>query len=424
VKFSVSIPDLSFKVSYYNILVWLIAITVITGMKFYFLWENEWILQVLFIITFLFFLARLKIQYQVNDLIVLTFLVLLAIYMSLPKSQGEFDIPFGPLFILVLLSLTIDKRAKVFKIFSWIFAISFIPGMVVLMLSGIGLDLGYETLVKESLSNYIIYKKYLGSVFLQGYNPGLLDTQGNIIPYTGGLFNRFCGMFSEPGYVGTIAALLIIADNFNLKKINNIILLIGGLLTLSLAFFILISIYIIGNFGKYLIQFLVKLSIIKKMIFFIFLVLSVAFVMKNEYTKRFILSRLRIEEGWIRGDNRASDEFNVHYKQFLNMGFEKKLFGLGNNAHVNTNTDVSSYKGIIYNYGFLGFSLIIGFLLIYGIYFFRKKSGILFMLLFVLSLYQRASFFAITNLTIFFTGLANLKYQFQEEQRILKETMK
>ena len=56
---------------------------------------------------------------------------------------------------------------------------------------------------------------------------------------------RLCGICNEPGYFGTICALILCASSLNLKKKSNIIILIAGFLTFSLAFIITLVIYLL-----------------------------------------------------------------------------------------------------------------------------------------------------------------------------------
>ena len=56
-------------------------------------------------------------------------------------------------------------------------------------------------------------------------------------------FYRFCGLFEEPGVVGTICSLLLVADRIDLKSNENKLLFFYGLISFSLAFYILIIIY-------------------------------------------------------------------------------------------------------------------------------------------------------------------------------------
>lgn len=49
------------------------------------------------------------------------------------------------------------------------------------------------------------------------------------------LMPRFAGLFLEPGHLGTICCFLLYVENFNFKKLGNIVLLLGVLFSFSLA---------------------------------------------------------------------------------------------------------------------------------------------------------------------------------------------
>ena len=60
--------------------------------------------------------------------------------------------------------------------------------------------------------------------------------------YQQGLYLRFNSIFDEPGYYGTIVALYLVLDNLDFSKKQNIVLLIGGVLTLSFAFYLILGV--------------------------------------------------------------------------------------------------------------------------------------------------------------------------------------
>ena len=62
-------------------------------------------------------------------------------------------------------------------------------------------------------------------------------------------FIRFYGPFDEPGVVGTICGLMLCINRMNFRDYKSIILLVAGLLSLSLYFFIVIGVYSIFHFA-------------------------------------------------------------------------------------------------------------------------------------------------------------------------------
>ena len=89
-----------------------------------------------------------------------------------------------------------------------------------------------------------------------------------------GSFIRACGFFNEPGFYGTIIALFLVIDGINLKKLDNVIILIAGVLTFSAAFYILLIGYAI-----------LKLVISKPVlgVFALFIFIFVIYFLNNLY---------------------------------------------------------------------------------------------------------------------------------------------
>ena len=88
---------------------------------------------------------------------------------------------------------------------------------------------------------------------------------------------RFMGPFDEPGVLGTISALLLSADKLNLNKNSNKIIFFSGLISLSLAFYVLISLY-------FILAMVLKLN--KRNILFIILAILFKYVLSSENNKK------------------------------------------------------------------------------------------------------------------------------------------
>lgn len=58
-------------------------------------------------------------------------------------------------------------------------------------------------------------------------------------------YPRLCGLFNEPGYLGTVLALLLCAEGFDARKPSTWIILIAGAMTLSLAFASIVGVYLV-----------------------------------------------------------------------------------------------------------------------------------------------------------------------------------
>lgn len=169
---------------------------------------------------------------------------------------------------------------------------------------------------------------------------------------------RFMGMFDEPGVVGTISAVLLIIDRFDLKKKRNVVLLISGLFSFSLFFYLIcfFSIFIYSPFK-------IKVGVV-------FLIGVLVFVLRdNDVVNALIFSRFSMENGMITFvDNRNTTLFNDVYEQFKQSSAYWTGMGVGSSMKVGEGG--SSYKMLVMDYGMLFFVvyLISFYMIIFRIY--------------------------------------------------------
>ncbi len=278
-----------------------------------------------------------------------------------------------------------------------------------------------KSLCYESFRLYMIITGALGLVALSSYFLGL-PIPHSIVPYytqyeaTNYYFYidygfsylcvnntgvRLCGLFNEPGYYGTIAAFYLIADNFNLKSKGNIIILLSGLLTVSLAFivlcimFFLLKIYRFNSFFKNV-----------SYIIILFGLLVLVGLISNDVISN-VADRFSFEGGTFKGDNRSNDSLDFIFNQVIS-GNEYTLFGYGSLD----NLDIGHAGGIkkfIVQYGLVGGLLTLSLLLVSSIRY--EKLSVLkfcFVFLFFVSLYQRSSIFNLCYFMALFGGLCHI----------------
>lgn len=308
----------------------------------------------------------------------------------------------------------IDQK-KVFKAFSFLFMLAVIPAIIYWIGEELlNINFPYGTIYPVNaakISGGFVYKHYFGAVITinRGY---VIDTP------------RLCGIFNEPGVIGTIAALLLVGDGLKLKNnIKNIIILTAGILSFSLAFFILMTTaYILKNIT-------VKP---KKIIIFIFTLVACLFLIttygvKNELLNKYIFSRLEIQNGDISGNNRTTDSFDYTYNNFLKNGNLKDLcFGKGTDA-ANNNVwmvESSSYKKLIYDFGIIGslYSLIYILSIIPIKYKKTTKDMIIFVLIFIFSVYQRPYIMNLQFMVILLGGISNLYLMVTSKKKEERDT--
>lgn len=129
---------------------------------------------------------------------------------------------------------------------------------------------------------------------------------------------RFFSFYDEPGVIGNIMMVLLYIQKFNLKKWYNIVFLISGILSFSLAFYIAVATYYI-LFGN------TKL----KIAFVLVVVLASFYFYNNDLVYDLVFGRFEFENGSMSGYNREihSDEEwfnNTPIKDYFFWGYQPK----------------------------------------------------------------------------------------------------
>lgn len=218
----------------------------------------------------------------------------------------------------------------------------------------------------------------------------LVETKQYLSPiYALGLF-RFGSIFDEPGAVGTLSALILICNPPNVKYTKyDYILLIAGIISFSLAFYVIIAINYILNFK------IGKQTII---IACLALALYAAF---PKVVNNIILDRLEYSDGKFAGDNRVASDFEDAYNKFQKS--EYTLFGMGNGAHQKY-PGSATYLSVIYNQGYFGFIIYLLIFLLFTRHFKGKRKWIFFFI-FMLNIYQRPYNISLLYLLLLYSGL-------------------
>ena len=231
-----------------------------------------------------------------------------------------------------------------------------------------------------------------------------IDYIFSVIYLTTGDALRLCGLFNEPGFLGTIIALILIIEDCNLKKIGNIIILIAGFLTFSFAFYVLLFSFLFIRMVKNVPTIIVTVSI--------FLLLF-SYVQKTQFENpqiQHLVDRFKIDKssGTFSGDNRTSYEFDLAYQMMFNKG--EWVLGKGTDAMDGKNYVTLSYKSLIYKFGVLGFFIIIGSLFIASYPLARRnRNTLIFLLCFFISIYQRPNVYSMIYFNLLFGGLLYIK---------------
>ena len=117
---------------------------------------------------------------------------------------------------------------------------------------------------------------------------------------------RFFAFYDEPGALGNIVMVFLYCGRFDLRKWYNIVFMISGLLSFSLAFYIAMIVWYIV-FGTTRV----------KIAFIIISVLAVYYFWNNDYLYDLIFSRFEFTDEGLAGYNRERGEFTGWFDNLL-----------------------------------------------------------------------------------------------------------
>lgn len=303
-------------------------------------------------------------------------------------SPARFFVYVG---LMAILMLTAEQQQSAFNKFILLFSTIILVNVIAYPLISLGLlpslgEIDPAHWLKQEVGMH--YENFgISFVFHGNFNSFQL---GDLLLY------RMSAWFEEPGNVGTIAALLLTATDFKMDWKGKV-LLIGGILSLSMAFFAIVIAYS---------------SIKKPKIFFymLFMLIFVAWYFQdNEFVSSKLIDRVSISDQGITGDNRTEVAFDSAYNEYVStpsvwMGHdsEHQLYKL----HYNS----SSWKNLVWDYGIVGTALYLStflFIFIHAVVKHAKgrlnrlKHLLPFVLVFVLSIYQRPYVLIISFFLIF-----------------------
>lgn len=183
---------------------------------------------------------------------------------------------------------------------------------------------------------------------------------------------RFLSVFLEPGYLGTLCAFLLYINHFDLKKCYNIFILIGLLLSLSLAGYVVLAIgflFHLRNRGEKISLFIAVYGI-----FFIMYEIAPLINGGDNLFNEMIVQRLeRDNEKGIVGNDRFHGVVDKLYeKTFEDNSF---WFGLSKNEYNGKDISGSGYKIFILQYGLVPYIMIMLFFILMASCATRKKQA-------------------------------------------------
>lgn len=202
---------------------------------------------------------------------------------------------------------------------------------------------------------------------------------------------RFHGIWDEPGMIGTMCGLILIAERMNFGKKGNWVILAGGLLSMSFYFYVSLMV------GFILFSQRLKNRFVVIMMFFV--LLAISYNVPIIYDT--IWSRFEFDatEGKFVGDNRNGGGVSEHYE--LIAGTAAFYKGEGS-------VEAAEYSGgaslllIIIKHGFIFVALnLLGYAILSWREIKNKKEWILFFLFFLATLYQRPGFYNTSSIFLY-----------------------
>ncbi|HDR4866269.1 TPA: transcriptional regulator [Bacillus cereus] len=292
--------------------------------------------------------------------------------------------------LIPLVLIRNEERLKIYDNFIKIVAISLIPAIAIAILLFVGIDLQWSQLSSTSWTKPY-YRNYFNLSIYHFFNG---SDQRYFLPW-GGSIDRICGMFDEPGVVGTISGLILASKGFSLRRGYEKILFVAGICSFSFAFYVIAFLYILIKKYKYA---LLSIGV---------LLILMNTVPKDTYVYEKILYRLELGNNELEGNNRANAAFEQIYKEFLQdgnllLGMKEKEYFYKANAY---GSEALSWKTFVVVNGFLLFVL-------HTIYFMghafamRNRYIWIFCIIYFLSIYQRPYDFSLSYWLIFLGGLA------------------
>lgn len=366
--------------------IWLLAFLLLLNIQPYFVWHigkfQNLIITVL-LIGSLFFHAR-KNKMSEGLTICWVFVTILASFCARNNVFG-FIMLLTTSMIFAIDSRTLAKTYRNFYLlYTSLIAISIIIWILVVLL---GVNIPYKI-----VDPLISIKEYNYSIY-----PLLVRTNLASINYES-MSNtyRFCGIFDEPGVVGTISFLLLFIEKFNFKKRLNLVLLLSGIISMSLFFYLASIVYILlflftnNKVSK-------KMKLLSVLLIFIFLYASYF----NEVLYNLVWQR--VEDGKsVQNlvDSRSSQELKAFVDRIAwSSDF---YFGVSDRTYVERFSSSASIYNIIINYGLVPFIFYLSFFFFYSLkYSFTLKNTIICVFIIFLTLIQRPGLFLFYFLFLF-----------------------
>lgn len=294
-------------------------------------WHNPYVSFICIVVFAFIGLCKYRTLRKNNVTIFLAFLILY-LYFNISQQYNLFR--YGIFVLTCSVFLFNDQFInKIFESFTRVYSILMIPSIVVFILVLAGFDYLLPSTILDPIEvskghNYVHYPFLVMPDYLTNID-----------------FFRFMAFYDEPGVVGTISGLLLFSRRLNFKDWITYPVLISGILSMSLTFYVMLVVYIL------------VISDLKTKIWILSIltvIISLSYVYVEEYLNMYILERLDFSDGKMSGNNRTSASFDMFFHNFIRND-NHLFFGYGNNYAKTVNPGGASYKDIIVDNGIFFF---------------------------------------------------------------------
>ena len=316
-----------------------------------------------------------KIFLRSRDSLFAIFLFILYLYLAVHSKELSFKGFSYTILLPLVICAKKDYTKAVFCAFTKIYVYLMLLSCIVYLLVLIGVPLPHEYWSLDDASSYTIvdvYAKICG-----------VSTM------------RFCAYFQEPGVVGTISAIILMAYRFRLKPLYLAVLVFSGIASFSFAFFIIIGLYAIICSQSW------------KVTIGVVIVSGILYLCFYDLLNELVLYKITYGENAL-DFNRTHGDFNSFYESFKKTN--AYYWGLGGGTSLIYNPGGAYYKDIIVDYGVVFFVLYtISYMFYSRVIIKPYLSWISYLLVLLLILYQRPFIVLPTYLFLLYAPMIVLK---------------
>lgn len=310
-----------------NIKVLLVSILCVLSLEPYIIWFFTEYLRFLSLICIFFILRSFKAKLPLATIwaVILIFYLIGVCFNDITQLYSV--VAFEVLFLLFLPLISSLELTKIYSLVVTIIAVIYLLGIPFFIIDKF-IELPYFTIPSRNTLIVQTYKDYV--FFIQAVQ--------NV-----DLFPRFRSIFDEAGVVGTFSFLLLTGNKYRLTNWKLVVVFIGGLLSFSFFFYA----------GSLIVFFLFNLNNRKILLAGIAFIIGIFFTLQNnEVFATLILDRFVVTDNGIAGDNRTTENWSVHFKEFSKTSDFYTGRGFGS-YDLKKYPGVASYQTFIYDYGWI-----------------------------------------------------------------------